>query len=116
MAIKLKSRATWDDVRPQVRTALRSAMHDAMDHMLYEANKIVPHDEGILEETGTVMLHPTKIRGIVSYNTPYAVHLHEHPEYNFQRNRQGKWLSHTFNTNRTEVLKWLHQEVRRRIK
>lgn len=28
----------------------------------------------------------------VFYNTPYAVRLHEHEEYNFQEGRRGKWL------------------------
>ncbi len=28
----------------------------------------------------------------ISYNTPYAVRLHEHPEYHFKQGRRGKWL------------------------
>jgi hypothetical protein len=57
----------------------------------------VPHDKGDLQRSGTV--EPTTIRAttpkrgfMVGYNMEYAAHLHEHPEYNFQKGRKGKFL------------------------
>jgi len=39
----------------------------------------------------------------VSYDTPYAARLHEHPEYNFQNGRQGKYLEEPAMQNRAEL-------------
>lgn len=58
----------------------------------------VPHDEGTLAGTGTVT---DNYEGdvAVGYNTPYAARLHEHPEYNFQKGRKGKYLTDPINRN-----------------
>ena len=45
----------------------------------------VPHDEGTLQNSGTVEV-------VVGYHTKYAARLHEHPEYRFQKGRKGKFL------------------------
>lgn len=50
----------------------------------------VPHDKGTLENSGTVQEIGDDV--IVGYHTPYAARLHEHPEYNFQKGRKGKFL------------------------
>lgn len=50
----------------------------------------VPHDEGTLQNSGTV----EEVRGevVVGYHSKYAARLHEHPEYRFQKGRKGKYL------------------------
>lgn len=50
----------------------------------------VPHDTGYLQDTGVVEQVGDNV--IVGYHTPYAARLHEHPEYNFQKGRKGKYL------------------------
>lgn len=50
----------------------------------------VPHDEGTLQNSGTV----EEVNGdvVIGYHTKYAARLHEHPEYRFQKGRKGKYL------------------------
>lgn len=50
----------------------------------------VPHDEGTLQNSGTV----EEVDGdvVLGYHEKYAARLHEHPEYNFQKGRKGKYL------------------------
>lgn len=50
----------------------------------------VPHDEGTLQNSGTV----EEVDGdvVVGYHTKYAARLHEHPEYRFKKGRKGKYL------------------------
>jgi len=50
----------------------------------------VPHDEGTLQNSGTV----EEVEGdvVIGYHTKYAARLHEHPEYRFQKGRKGKYL------------------------
>lgn len=69
--------------------------------VLEDANQHVPFLEGDLEASGRVAegqsRHgPTGMFSgnefFVSYDTEYAVRLHEHPEYNFRGKGEGKWL------------------------
>lgn len=50
----------------------------------------VPHDEGTLQNSGTV--ERLKDGVVLGYHTPYAARLHEHPEYRFQKGRKGKYI------------------------
>lgn len=52
----------------------------------------VPHDEGTLQNSGTVEVMPNG-DVVLGYHTPYAARLHEHPEYRFQKGRKGKYIS-----------------------
>lgn len=58
----------------------------------------VPHDEGTLQNSGTVEVMPDK-SVVMGYHTPYAARLHEHPEYHFQRGRKGKYISDPIDRN-----------------
>lgn len=78
---------------------------DVGNEILRLSDKEVPHDKGILEGTGTVQPEGTDV--MVGYNTPYAARLHEHPEYEFQRGRKGKYLEDPIKRNlRVLGLKW----------
>jgi hypothetical protein len=52
----------------------------------------VPHDTGMLQNSGEVKYTVGELEAEVSYNRVYAARLHEHPEYNFQKGRKGKYL------------------------
>jgi hypothetical protein len=69
--------------------------------LLKDANEHVPFLEGDLKESGRVVSGQSRsgLSGqfmgnefFVAYDTPYAVRLHEHPEYNFRGSGEGKWL------------------------
>jgi hypothetical protein len=66
------------------------AAEEAGRKLLKEANRNVPHELGTLEASGDVTAENQQ--AFVSYDTPYAVRLHEHPEYKFQGKGEGKWL------------------------
>lgn len=72
------------------------------DELLRLSNKEVPHDEGVLASTGVVEEEGKDV--IVGYHTPYAARLHEHPEYEFQKGRKGKFLEDPLKQN---LSKWL---------
>ena len=95
------------------RDRARLAILMAVEELLTRANVHVPHDEGNLESTGEASVATYDLIGAVSYDTPYAVRLYEHPEYKFQEapTRHGKWLEETFNDSGEEVLKWLQKEM-----
>jgi hypothetical protein len=85
----------WKDIRPEMQKKGINGIGLAAEYVLGEANRIVPHDEGHLQGSGKTSVDPRNTQAAVSYNTPYAVRLHENPQYRFQKGRQGKWLERT---------------------
>ncbi len=71
----------------------RQAVHDIATEILRKSTEVVPHDTGMLQNSGNVIDEDEQ--SIVGYNKVYAARLHEHPEYRFQKGRQGKWLENT---------------------
>lgn len=63
---------------------------DVAHEALRLSNFEVPHDLGLLQNSGKV--EPRNDGALVGYNKVYAARLHEHPEYNFQKGRKGKYL------------------------
>ena len=98
----------WRDaqVKAAVRAQTKVAAIEAGRAILAEANKMVPEDKGRLKKSGNVteVTRTGTTSAAIFYDTPYAVRLHEHPEYRFQKGRQGKWLEKALDTARREVL------------
>lgn len=89
-------------VRERTERTAQAALRDFGERLLDKANEHVPFDIGTLKDSGKVtVLQARTATGqftsgaevAVSYDTPYAVRLHEHPEYNFQPPGEGKWLA-----------------------
>jgi len=77
------------------------AMEEEGEDLLETANRHVPYEDGVLMASGDVDsdvdrvgFAAANIEVAVSYDTEYAVKLHEHPEFHFQGSGEGKWLEH----------------------
>ena len=86
-------------VRASVDHAAEEGNRRWAEAVLEDAQKHVPYDIGNLAESGAVTQGRDSggrfvTEHFVSYDTPYAVRLHEHPEYNFKGQGEGKWLEH----------------------
>lgn len=73
------------------------AVHNIATEILRLATQRVPHDTGMLQNSGNVI--DEKDQSVVGYNKVYASRLHEHPEFRFQKGRQGKWLENAIKIN-----------------
>lgn len=76
-----------------------------------------PWDLGTLAESAAAVPATDPEEGAaVTFDTPYAVRLHEHPEYNFSTdsnpNAQGKYLENAAVENRKELGDIIRKEVR----
>ena len=84
------------DLGPAVK-AMREGVEQgvklAVEHLLTEANKSVPHDDGTLERSGETSTDGT--RGAVSYDTPYAARQHEDMSLHHDGKGRAKWLEAT---------------------
>ncbi len=81
------------------------ATEQAARKLLEKSNKKVPYEFGELQGSSGVKKYKSSV--YIYYDTPYAVRLHEHPEYNFRGGRQGKWLERTMRDSIGEVLGWI---------
>lgn len=80
-----------------VETGKMDGLRKVADEILRLSQKEVPHDTGALQNSG----HTVEGRGEyeVGYNKVYAARLHEHPEYNFQGGRKGKYMEDPIKNN-----------------
>lgn len=109
-------KSKWINMSPIIRTATKEAMLDALEFLKDESNKRVPHDEGILEASGDLMIDSDKAEGIIFYDTPYAIRLHEHPEYHFQKGREGKWLKNTFDIHGDKAIRYIQKRIKETLR
>jgi len=82
---------------PAMIQVASKAVGEAGDELLRLSALEVPHDTGHLQGTGKVS--KKKLEAAISYNTPYAVRLHEHPEFKFQKGRKAKYLESPLKNN-----------------
>jgi hypothetical protein len=92
----------------RIGTQLVQGENLASERLLALAVDRSPWDEGTLAGSGVVHEATTPDEGAaVSFDTPYAKRLHEHPEYNFSTdsnpNAQGKYLEGAALDNKDEL-------------
>jgi hypothetical protein len=88
----------FDKLIAQMQGAEEKALTDIGYELLRLSGKEVPHDKGLLQNSGRVE-RIDKEQVDVGYNKVYAARLHEHPEYHFQNGRKGKFLEDPLKTN-----------------
>lgn len=110
---KLKWNIPPDKLKRMSKKALDSGVKDALEEVLKRSNQRVPLDKSTLLKSGNTDYDSKSQKGTVYYDTPYAKRLHEHPEYNFQRGREGKWLEKTANESDGVLYDCINNSLRR---
>lgn len=75
----------------------------AAEHVLGEARKLVPIEEGTLERSGAASVDEKNLRAAVSFDTPYAVRQHEDMTLHHDNGRSAKYLERAFNAEKNAV-------------
>lgn len=112
MGIKVdssKMQLKIDGALAKIIEARKKAVHDIASEILRLSTQYVPHDTGMLQSSGVVVDENDK--SIVGYNKVYASRLHEHPEYRFQKGRQGKYLETPIKNNMNTFIKYYKDMV-----
>ena len=110
---KVKSTIDLGAILGDLAAACEGGLRPATEHLLTEANKSVPHDDGTLERSGTASVDGK--RGAVSYDTPYAVRQHEDMDLNHDGKGQAKWLETTMGQEAKTVGKIIATAARTRM-
>ncbi|MDT9688195.1 minor capsid protein [Streptomyces sp. P9(2023)] len=82
-----------------------------LEHVLFEANKLVPLDEGTLERSGRVVRDG--LNGAITYDTVYARRQHEELTWKHLPGRSAKYLEIPMNRERETVLQLMAVDIRR---
>jgi len=77
-------------VQKLVEAAAADGARVAAVRLFEDAQQRVPLDDGALRDSAAVTTDGET--AVVSYDTPYAVRLHESPQYDFQGQGESKWL------------------------
>ena len=96
--------------------AARGLMRGA-EHVLQQANLIVPIEEGTLLRSGAASSDEGELRAAVSYDTPYAVRQHEELTYRHDPGRQAKYLETPLNVAKADgtVNRLIAEEIKREL-
>ena len=95
--------------------AIERALTDAAEHLLEQANRTVPIEEGTLKRSGVVSVDRERLEAAVSYDTPYAVRQHEDTRLRHNDGRRAKWLERTFAERGDAVAAYIVDQLRRAL-
>lgn len=112
-------RSTWHGpkIKRDMEHAAAEGLYKWAEHVLEEAQRIVPLLEGTLQDSGTA--HEPGKRGLgrleaaVTYDTPYAVPQHEEMDYHHAPGRQAKYLETPLNASRDKGMELVQHELRK---
>ncbi|MFF4738781.1 hypothetical protein ACFY2W_23290 [Streptomyces sp. NPDC001262] len=96
------------------RAAARGLLLGA-EHVLTESRKRVPINEGTLERSGAVSVDEQAMAAAVSYDTPYAVRVHEDMTARHAPGRSAKYLESVLPETGDAVQALIAAQVRRAL-
>lgn len=115
MVKKFDIKVDLDPVLKRVTRGGQEGVRKAANHVLTEANKHAPHDEGTLERSGTASVDAAAGVGAVSYDTPYAVRQHEDMSLHHDGKGSAKWLENTLAAERETVAQIVATAMRKEM-
>lgn len=89
-----------ESLKSKMNGSILKALNTTAQQVGMQSDQEVPHDEGILQQTKTIMANPSKLEVHIGYGgggvsgfpiVPYAVKWHETPA-NFQKGRKHNYL------------------------
>lgn len=112
-----RARIEWhgDQVAEQLREAAARGLGLAAEHLLQVSRERVPIEEATLERSGVASVDPGELTAAVSYDTPYAVAVHEDLTARHDADRTAKYLEGPANEERVVMLDLIAAQVRRAV-
>lgn len=102
-----------DVVKEKLHAATEAGLRVGVEYLRTEANRRVPHDEGVLERSSRASVDGLK--GAVSYDTPYAVRQHEDMSFHHDGKGEAKWLENTFTTEKATAGRVVANTIKREL-
>lgn len=105
------------DPVPIINNAAQRGVGLAAEHVLGEARKVVPHDEGTLERSGRAAneLKGNVARASVGFDTEYSIDQHENMHYRHKKGRTAKYLERPLNSSKNKVRGIIAAAIRKEL-
>lgn len=107
------------ELTERLHAAAARGIRLACEHILKEALRLVPTEDGDLAKTGRVQVDEETLTGVVYFGTglaqAYAVIQHEDMTLQHDSGRGAKYLENAFNSERRTAQKIIRDEIRRAI-
>jgi len=85
------------------------------EHVLEEAVRIVPLQEGTLMRSGVASVDAGQLSAAVSFSTPYAIVQHEGLDFQHPRGRQSKYLESPALASKAKGTALVAREIKRAL-
>lgn len=112
MGIEFTGKLRTPEVKKQLRAAAARGLGLAAEHIMGEAKKTVPLEEGTLERSHATSVDEKKLRAAVSADTPYAAVQHEDMTLNHNQGRTAKWLENAMNSEAKQASEIIAKTIR----
>jgi len=86
------------------------------EHLLEEANRIVPIEEGTLLRSGVASVDEGTLRAAVSFDTPYSVVQHEDLTMRHDAGRSAKYLELPLSSERGTIQNLIAAEIKKALR
>jgi hypothetical protein len=116
MSIVVRNEINITAATEKIKAGNIQAVRKGAEFLLQKSKDHVPHDKGMLENSGSTDYETEGPSATTFYDTPYAVRLHEHPEFRFKGKGRGKWLQTAANENSAAILKVMARCIKEALK
>ena len=96
----------------KARKGAARGLYLGAEHVLEQANRIVPIEEGTLLKSGVASVDESELRAAVSYDTVYACRQHEELTWHHDAGRQAKYLETPLNSEGDKVNELVAREIK----
>ncbi|GAA0969743.1 hypothetical protein GCM10009555_017430 [Acrocarpospora macrocephala] len=108
-------------VKAAERKGAERGLKLALEHLLQVARTQVPHEEGVLEDSGDPDKRPGAasldgLHGAVSFDTPYAVRQHEEMDWQHDDGRKSKYLEDPLASEDATMRALIAAQIRREMR
>lgn len=98
------------DISKQMSLGIKQGLEEFNTIVAKESSGEAPLDEGTLRSSLLVTL--TDNETTISYNTDYAIYVHEGLDMNFQRGKKAKYLEDPFRRHQNELPNMLKNHIK----
>lgn len=104
-----------DRAKQSARAGAELGLRRASEHVLTEANRTVPWDQGPLERSGNTDVDRRRLEASIYYDTPYARRQHEELGWRHPKKGRAKWLELTMQEQQSKIQQIIATQIRRAI-
>lgn len=97
----------------EVRAAAADGLLDAVEFLGDQSDRTAPIEEGTMIRSRVSSIDRGKLRGAVSYDTPYAARQHEDLTLRHDEGRRAKYLEQAFKEDGQRALTHVAAKVRK---